>query len=291
MRDVPALMAIEELETQGYRIEHRPIASPTLITDLLARGELEIGVTNHQTVWAAIAKGADIRTVAQFTAPTTVLATQRAIASCADLDGRSMGVSSPTGLSQLLIRDYLDRRCGGAQPQLIVMAESASRAIGLQAGRLDAAVMPGDEIIKLELREPGRFRVLMTHHQEFPAMLIDGFHFNRAWARAHPGAVTDFLRAMLQTYRRIAVDRQLLYDEAQKRLGVDARTAKALADSHFAMRIWDPNGGLTTEKVAYILEFLVKVQTLPARLRVSDVADLSYLEAVLEEIGREDAGS
>jgi ABC-type nitrate/sulfonate/bicarbonate transport system substrate-binding protein len=286
VRDVPVLMAIDDVRAQGYPTEIRHVPGPPLVEDLLARGELDIGVTNYQTMWSAIAKGADVRSIAEFVGPTTVLAARRSIDACAALDGRPMGVYAPTGLSQILVQTYLVRRCAGAAPRLIVLEESSSRVAALMAGRLDAAVIPGEAFVRLELAAPGRFHALMTHRKEFPEMRIDGFHVRRSWAAEHPQAVRDFIRAVLLAQRLVTGSPEVLFAEARKRIGLDERTTRAVADTHLKMRIWDPDGGLTEERVAYVLDFLVKADGLPPGLRVADVADLSYLNAVLDDIGR-----
>ena len=51
--------------------------------------------------------------------------------------------------------------------------------------------------------------------------------------------------------------------------------------------IWDLNGGLTAGNIQDTIDFLVAIEKLPEGLGVEDVADLSYLEAVLEEMGRQ----
>ena len=286
VRDIPLLIALEDLESRGYRIERNQVAGPPVIADLLARGQTDIGVLNNQTMWAAVAKGAAVWTVMQFAAPTTVLAAQQSIKHCTELDGKRMGVSGPSGLSQVLIQIYLRRRCSNAAPQRIVMAESSGRSAALLAGRLDAAVMPGEELIKLQLQAPGRLHALMTHTAEYSNLHIDGFQIRRAWAEAHPGSVRDFLRAVLIAQRRVTADPALLYAEAQKRLGIDEQTARAIGDSHLRAGIWNRDGGLTAADIQDTIDFLVQAEALPAGLTVTQVSNLSYLDDVLNEIGR-----
>ncbi len=286
VRDVPVLIALDDLESRGYRVERNQVSPPPLIADMLARGQTDIGVLNNQTMWSAVARGAPVWTIMQFAGPTSVLAAQRSIQSCTALDGRRMGVSGTTGLSQVLIQLYLRRRCSGATPQLIVMAESSARSAALLSGRLDAAVVPGEELIKLQLQAPGRLHALMTQAAEYANLHIDGFQIRRAWAEAHPESVKDLLRAVLIAQRRVMADPDLLYAEAQKRLGIDEQTARAIGDSHLRAGIWNPDGGLTAADVQYTIDFLVKAEALPAGLTATQVSNLSYLDDVLGEIGR-----
>jgi ABC-type nitrate/sulfonate/bicarbonate transport system substrate-binding protein len=286
VRDIPILIALDDLESRGYRIERSQVAGPPIIADMLARGQTDIGVLNNQTMWSAVAKGAAVWTVMQFAAPTTVLAAQRSIKACSELDGKRMGVSGTAGLSQVLIQIYLRRRCSNAAPELIVIAESSGRRAALLAGRLDAAVMPGEELIKLQLQAPGRLHALMTHAAEYSNLHIDAFQIRRAWAEDHPGSVRDFLRAVLIAQRRITADPALLYAEAQKRLGIDEQTARAIGESHLRAGIWNLDGGLTAADIQETIDFLVKAEVLPAGLTVTLVSNLSYLDDVLDEIGR-----
>jgi ABC-type nitrate/sulfonate/bicarbonate transport system substrate-binding protein len=286
VRDVPLLMAMDSLRAQGYTIETTYLASGALITESLARGDADISMVNNQTIWTAISKGADLRTIAQFTGSTTVFAARREIDDCRALDGKPVGVAATRGVSPSLFGRYLKEQCAGAEPQLVVIPESAGRVAGLVAGELDAAVMPGEAFYQVEEQAPGRFHPLMTYAESFPDVQIDGLHVRREWAGENPEAVKDFLRAMLKAYREVSEEPQVLYEEAAKRLSLDPAVARSVGDSDLQLGIWDANGGLTAENLQYTLDFLKQTDDSLAELRVEDVADLSYLNAVLDEIGR-----
>ena len=130
---------------------------------------------NNQTAWAAIMKGAGIRTVSQFTAPTGLLAASEGVRTCADMHGRRVGIPGAAGLAAMQFRLYIARRCPGIQPQVLIVPESAARAASLLAGRLDASLMPGEELLKLQREAPDRFHVLMTHARSFPTSRSTGY--------------------------------------------------------------------------------------------------------------------
>ena len=67
---------------------------------------------------------------------------------------------------------------------------------------------------------------------------------------------------------------------------MDPAAAKQVGDVYLKANVWDPNGSLTRENVQYTIDFLTGIKSLPAGLKADDVADLSYLNAVLDEIGR-----
>jgi ABC-type nitrate/sulfonate/bicarbonate transport system substrate-binding protein len=247
---------------------------------------VDIAMINNQTVWTAIAKGADLRTIGPFTRTTGVVGAADAIRSCQDLDGKSVGVPSSAGLSPLLFRTYLSRHCPGSQPELVVLPDSNARADALLTGRLDAALLPSEELLKLQRQGSVPLHAMYAYASEFPEVQAEGLHVRREWAAQHGPAIKDFLRAQLLAYRRVIDRPQVLFDESVKRLSIDADTATAIGGSHLAMHIWDGNGLLTADNVQSTIDFLIKANALPPGTQTTQVADFSYLNAVLDEIGR-----
>jgi ABC-type nitrate/sulfonate/bicarbonate transport system substrate-binding protein len=258
VRDVPMLMALDDLAAQGYTVEKTNMASGSLIADALARGDADIGLLNSQTMWMAIVRGAPVRTIAEFTNPTTILAARAEIRSCCDLHGKRLGVATTGGLSPALFRWHLQQNCPGTEPRLFVILESTGRAAALLAGEIDALIAPGEEFVKLQREAPSKFHVLMSWAEEFPDVLIDCLHVRRQWAEQNPECVRDFLRALLLAQRRVVSSPGLLVD-----------------------------GGPTAQEVQRTIDFLTEMASLPRGLNPSAVADLSYLNGVLDEIGRQ----
>jgi ABC-type nitrate/sulfonate/bicarbonate transport system substrate-binding protein len=289
VRDVPLLMAFDDLAAQGYFIEKRYLTGSAVMADLLARGEADIAMLNNQVAWSAAARGAPIRTVSLFTGPSGMLAARPHVRTCADLHGRRVGTPTASGPSPLQLSLYIERHCPGARPQALVIPESAARAAALAAGRLDASLLPGEELFKLQRQAPGSVRAMMTYAEEFPDVQLDGLHVNRTWAAAHPGAVTDFVRAQVRAYRLVQARPERLFEEAVSRLAIDAETATAVGEWHLMRRMWDANGGLTAANVQFTIDFLTRAQALPGGMTVDQVADLAYLDAVLAELGRHDS--
>ncbi len=287
VRDVPMLLALDDLAAQGYTVEKTNMASGALIADALARGDADIGVLNSQTMWLAIVKGAPVRTIAEFTNPTTVLAARAEIRSCRDLHGKRLGVAATGGLSPALFGLHVQQNCPGTEPRFFVILESTGRAAALLAGEIDALIAPGEELVKLQREAPGKFHALMSWAEEFPDILIDCLHVRRQWAEQNRECVRDFLRALLLAQRRVVSSPGLLADESVKRLALDRATAEAVSQAHLRMGTWDANGGPTAREVQSTIDLLTKMASLPRGLKASAVADLSYLNEVLDEIGRQ----
>lgn len=287
VRRVPLLMALEELQSRGIKVERTAMSSGTLIADGLTRGEADIGLLNSQSMWVAITKGAKVRTIAKFSNPSTVVAARADIKGCRDLHEKRLGVSSMGGLHKRLLELHFERSCPGTDPQKLVIGESSARAAALLAGELDAASMPGEELLKLEMERKGRFHALVRYSKDFPGLVFDSIHVRQDWALANRAAVQEFLRALVTAQRRVLKDRELLIRESMKRLDMDREAAVAISDMHIAMPTWDRNGGPREEEVRSTIEVLQGIGDLPRGVAPADLADLSYLKEVLDRIGRE----
>jgi ABC-type nitrate/sulfonate/bicarbonate transport system substrate-binding protein len=184
-----------------------------------------------------------------------------------------------------MVNQYLKEKCPGVTPQTVIIASTASRTAALLAGQIDATPVEYDNLLRAERDAPGRFHALVDFTQEFPKVDITGYYVNPDWASKNPQVVKDFLRALLEARRQIQ-DKQNLRQAVIKYFGADDAPAQSAAEAYLARGIWDVNGGLTTENVLYMMNFFSTAGVLPAGLKAENIVDLSYLNAVLDEIGR-----
>jgi ABC-type nitrate/sulfonate/bicarbonate transport system substrate-binding protein len=286
MRFVPTLMALDDLQAQGYSVTNTSVASSALITDALARGDADVATFNNQTMWTAIAKGAAARTIMEGTGSSPYLLVKQGINSCQELNGRSVATPSQTGLDPIMFSTFMRERCPGINPQVVVIGENAGRGAALIAGQVDAALMQFQDTLQIEQKAPGKFQRLIDFGKEYPQVLVNGLQMSEQWAAQNPQLAKDLVRAMLSAHRRVNANPQLLYDEGVKRLGLDPAIAKQVGDACLQSGMFDPNGGLTMENLKYTLDFLLQVNGVPPGLKAEDVADLTLLNTVLDEIGR-----
>lgn len=286
VRDVPMLMAIDDLRAQGYTVEVTLLASGALIAEGLNRGEADLALINNQTMWTAVKKGAPVRTLLQAVDNTTVLIVKQGTTSCSALDGKPVGLPTLTGLNPSLLNLYLKANCPGAAPKFVAIPESAGRTAALLSGQLEATTVPGEEFLKLEKEAPGKFAMLLVFAQAFPQLRVEGLHARKDWLDKNPQVARDFARALLEANRKVTASPHVLYDEAVKRLTIDAATAKQIADTHLRLKVWDPNGALTQQNVESTIAFLADINAVPKDTAFAEVADLSVLEDVLKAIGR-----
>jgi ABC-type nitrate/sulfonate/bicarbonate transport system substrate-binding protein len=285
--DLPTVMADALLAADGYDVAPTFFASAQLAADALARGQVDVGNGATRTFWAAIAKGASIATVMEQVGNTWAIVSTSDIRTCADLHARRLAITGEGSVSAVMSGAYLRDQCPGVEPRIVTIAGSEHRAAAILAGRIDAAPLELAESLYLAALAPGRFRTLVRFADDLPSLATTGVHVNRLWAAAHPRAVRDYLRALLMTHRRIVRQPDLLIGEARVRLRFDPTLVAQVADAYLHSKAWDVNGRLTDAVVRDSLAFFIRSGRLPNSLTVERVADLSYLERVLTDIGRQ----
>ncbi len=286
IRDVPSMMAFDALRAQGYTVEEEDLATSIVVASALARGDIDIGGLNNQTAWDAIANGANTRVIISRYALSPLIGAKEEIKTCGDLDGKSVALSGTSGYTPTLFDFYLKQNCPGSKPKILVIADAGTRTAALQSGEIDAAQIEPQDIVELARVAPGRFHTLVALEQAFPQLQGSGLYVRQDWAKQNPKLLHDFIRAMLQANRRVNENPPVLFSESVSRLGLDPAVAEKAGTMELEYNAWDVNGGMTPERVRYTLDFFAKIDPAIAGLGVEDVADLSYLSAVLDELGR-----
>ena len=285
--DIPTMMVIDLLKSEGYDVQPIEFADTEVETAALAGGQIDIGRVSTVTHWAAVAKGAKILTVMEMSANDWYLLAKPEIKSCADLQGHSVGVTSTGSLSAALLKAYIQQNCPGTTTNTLVISNSETRATAMLANQMDASLLKMGDAVRLQRKAPGRFPTLANFSQDLRALKVSGVFTNADFASQHPDRVKDVIRAYLTIHRQIRQDPSQVSRQLMERMNLDADTAGALAQSYQAQNIWDVNGGMTMQDIQYSLDFFTHSGSLPPGLKPQDVADLSYLDAVLADMGRQ----
>lgn len=288
--DIPWLMAIDSLEEQGYTTETISFSSAALSVTAMTQGDIDMATTTNQVAWAAVGKGAPVASFMDKAANTSMIITGQDVQTCADWDGKSVAIPNVSSVSGVLFNTYMEMHCPDTQPEAVMLSGGSNRTAALLAGAVDAAAQDLDDLIRIEQDRPGDFRVTIDFAQEFPRVHIYSYAMSRDFAEQHPEIVKDVIRAVL-TARRSLQDPQVLRDAISKYMELEPDRAQQMADTYLAQEVWDVSGAHVLEMVQATLDFLQTQGTLPAELSPEDVADLSYLDAVVDEIGPPESAS
>lgn len=281
--DLPSLLAHRALEKDGYRVEPTFFAQPELAVEALASGGLEVGNGGSRAFWAAVAKGADLLMVMEHSENGYRLATLSGIARCEDLHGRTLALASRGALPTALGEAYL-QRCSAAKPRVLVMPHSGDRLAALLAGAVDAAVLQRADVTRLEQQARGRFTTLVGFSAAFPDLDFEGVFVTRRFAETQRRAVIDYVRERIRANRRVLANPGLLFEEA-RRWPTMGTIDDVIVEGEVRAPAWTRDGGLTRESVTATLDFFIRTGSLPASLTTDQVADFSFVEEALSEIG------
>jgi ABC-type nitrate/sulfonate/bicarbonate transport system substrate-binding protein len=286
-KDIPRLMAIDSLKEQGYDVEVTTFAQSALVPVAMQRGDIDIGDVTTNLAWTAIAKGTDIRSVVGEANMTFQLVTKQNIQSCQDLGSRTLAFSTRQAVGFVMFQDYVNRSCPGTSPQILLIADSSNRMASLESGKVDGAYLEIEDWLRLEREAPGKYRDAVDFGKEFPNVEYSTFTVRKGWAQQNPEVVKDYIRALLSAYRRLVGHPDEMQNELEKYIPADSAVAQEWANTFASSSVWDVNGALTEQNIQSTIDYLASKGSLPTGVKGSDVADLSYLNAVLDEIGRQ----
>jgi ABC-type nitrate/sulfonate/bicarbonate transport system substrate-binding protein len=285
LSDLPRLMAVDALRAKGYNIEAVAIDDVTVAVQAMNQGALDISNLPNLQAWAAIDKGASIVTILDDAAATRLLAAAPGIEQCGDLDGKKVATVNVNSVQTAMVNRYIEENCPGAAPEYLVVAGANNRMAGLLAGQVDAALLDMTQQLRMERDGETRAHVLVSFTEEFPTLKTNSHFARRDFLEQYPEAARDFVRAMLEARRSIQ-DPHVLSEQFVKYIKLEPVAASSAAETYLAHKVWDVNGALSPELLQENIDFLVELSGLAPGITPEEIADLSYLNAVLEEIGR-----
>ncbi len=286
-RDIPLLMALDLLEQEGYTIERMIFAETEMTLEALARGDADMASSGLTAAWTAISNGAAIHSVVGRTKYSFGILTRKDIETCADLDGQPFAMRTTTGINPAMLTKYVENHCPGITLNPVVIGSSESRRAAMLSGEIGASFLEPDDLLEMEKESPGQFHMLVNLGNEFPGLIFNVVSVGKAWGEQHPELVQAFIRALLTSIRSINTDSKVLEDNLVQRLSMAPDEAQETAAVYLNPSVWDNNGSMTTETVQFNIDFLEAAEAIPPGLTVEDLVDLSYLNAVLDDIGRQ----
>ena len=286
----PYLAALDALRAQGYTIDTPIIESSELLTQAVASGQFAFGSGANNTVLAANQAGANLKVItSRVKNEWTLYARTATITSCADLGGKSLAIHSEGAVSTAMVRNYIEENCSGTAPNYIVIPGSPNRLAALLADQIDASPLELGDSLTIDTQASDRFSLLASLANDLPNLQTTSIYVNGHFAAANPGTVLALVRAVITEYRRIAGDAAALKADAEEYTGdsIDPATIDLAADKYTELKMFDVNGGITAENLDYTARFFGPDGTgsVSSNFALDEWTDLSYLEAVLSELG------
>jgi ABC-type nitrate/sulfonate/bicarbonate transport system substrate-binding protein len=285
--------AMEDLNTQGYTVTIQNINTPELVIEGAAKGTFQFGDGSVSAVLSAVAKGAQLRVISDRSGNEWSLVTKSDIANCQGLAGKNVGVTSLGSSVTAMLKSWIAKTCPGTTPNYLVIATSDQRALALIANQIDGAPLQIQDSLPLltKAEHSGKFKALVNFQRDLPEVLINTVYTNTDFARENPGTVVAALKAILQANRKVADDPAYLKNMTLKYIpNVDQATLDAVVKTYRDLGLFDVNGGLTAEKIAFNAKFYGPAPegtgSVPKVLAPNEWADLTYLNIALNELGK-----
>src|SRR5215468_2606260 len=270
---------------QGLKVEISQFKDDQLALKALIAGELDSFEGGPQGVFAADAKGADVKLLGchWIVVPHGIYANEK-IAKVEDLKGKQIAVSAPNSMPDMLARSALAKfGVSDGEVKLAAVGGDKDRYQALIGGVVDAAVVSNE----YQPVAPKNIHLLVAGRDAVPNFLrVCIVSTGKKLAERGEDAV-KFLAAEMNALRyalshrdeTIALTRELIHAKAD-----DPRPAFVYDDA-VEHRAVDPTLPLPEEKIQWIQEQMVKAGRLKAPMELKAVTAPEYREKALQVLG------
>jgi NitT/TauT family transport system substrate-binding protein len=270
---------------QGLKVEISQFKDDQLALKALIAGELDSFEGGPQGVFAADAKGGDVKLLGchWVVVPHGIYATDK-ISKVEDLKGKQIAVSAPNSMPDMLARSALAKfGVTDTDVKLAAVGGDRDRYQALIGGVVDAAVISNE----YQPIAPKNIHLLVAGRDAVPNFLRVCIVSSAKKLAERGDDAVKFLAAEMSALRfalshrdeTIALTRELIHAKTD-----DLRPAFVYDDAiqHHAV---DPTLPLPAEKIQWIQEQMVKAGKLKAPLTLKDVTAPEYREKALTIIG------
>ena len=270
---------------QGLKIETSQFKDDQLALKALIAGELDSFEGGPQGVFAADAKGADVKLLGchWIVVPHGIYANEK-IKKVEDLKGKQIAVSAPNSMPDMLARSALAKfGISDSEVKLAAVGGDKDRYQALIGGVVDAAVVSNE----YQPVAPKNVHLLVAGREAVPNFLRVCMVSSAKKLAERGDDAVKFLAAEMAALRfalanrdaTIALTRELIHAKHD-----DPRPAFVYDDAvqHHAV---DPTLPLPAEKIQWIQEQMVKAGKLKAPLDLKVVTAPEYRERALKVLG------
>lgn len=283
-----AKAAADALKPDGFEIDTPVMTSAELSVEGVSNGQFAFGTSGNSTALLAIEAGGDLQLVVDNIANEWSLYASNDIKECADLNGQPVGIFSEGGVSTAMVRNYFATECPDAKPEYLVLGDSQARAAALVSGQIKGTPVELSDALNLNTTAPDKVHRLASFAESLPDLKTTSFYGNTTFMKANPDSTRAFIRALIEQYRKIDEDPAYLKEITLKYYPGVAQDTLDAATAEYANGHYFPvNGGLNADNLEYTIKFFEDAGVLKPGLSPDRAADLSYMNAVLDEMGKQ----
>lgn len=273
-------------EKRGLKIELTQIKAGATLMKALIAGEIDSVDMGAAESIVAAARGTGVKIVGCTWpgVPQVVLA-KADIKSLADLKGKTVAISSPGSLPDLLFRGMLDNaNVPFAEVKLATQGADLDRYKSLVAGITDAAVVSNE----FEAVMPPNIKVLASGTTALPKFIRLCVATSNKVLAERRGDLVKFLAAEMDAYKFAATHR----DETVKlsreltHAKPDDKRAEFIVDEALKNKQIDPTLAVPADRIEWMQQLFIKAGVLKQAAPVSTLIDASVREEAAKLAGK-----
>ena len=273
---VPLLAAIDTMRVAGREIAVVELAEPELAIEGLALGRYAISAESTSPALIANERGAPIVLIGDVVGNQWGFYAQDGIETCADLDGKPVGIFSEGAVATAMIRTWIEENCGEARPQYLVIGGSDVRAQALQAGEIAATALELADVAALEAAGTPLGEPLANFSRDLPDLHPQTIYASSEFLAASPAAAQAFIDAVAAEHERINADPAYLVGLVERYLPDSVTPAlPATAQRYVDAGLFDVTA-LTEENVQYTIDFFIDAGVISEGMTPAKAANLTF---------------
>jgi NitT/TauT family transport system substrate-binding protein len=274
-------------EKQGLKIEMVQFTGDALALKALIAGELDSYEGSPGGPMLASSQGADVKLLGCYWPGLTYgIYAKSSIASAKDLRGKSMAISAPGALPDLLARAVLEQNgVPSDEVRFAAMGSDTDRYRAVSVGNVDAAAASTEFV---PLAAAAGVKLLVHAHDAVPNYLRFCSYVSGKTLTQRNAEVVSFLAAQIASLRYAMANRDKVIELATKitEAKPDDPRAPYVFDEVKKYSAIDPEMPIPLEKLAWMRDLLTKTGNLTKPVDFSKLADGSAREKALGVVGK-----
>jgi NitT/TauT family transport system substrate-binding protein len=273
-------------QAEGVRVDIPILRSATTGIQALVGGSTQFDATTADAMITAVDKGQELELIGGIINGATYrLVATKKFQSFKDLKGATIGVSSLTSGSTVLLRLMLEKN-GIHYPRdftLLSVGGTPERLAALESGRLDATLLAAPlsyKAVDLGYTKIGDVYEYVNHYQ------LSGLAVTKRWARDNPDTVKKVLRGLIRGFQWLHQNKEEAITFISSELKLERRYAEAGWEEYARSKAWPPKGDIDVEGVKTQIQILAQRDNTSGPLAPAEkYINLSYLRAAQKELG------
>lgn len=280
------LIAMDELNKQGWNIFLVELASGDLVVQAVMNGQVTFGTGQLPAVLLAQQKGAPLTQLLEFAGNTWTVYAKPEYATCDGLNGRKFAVHALTSFTYLYPLAWMSDTCPSSKPDWMIVPGSSNRLAAIQTGEIDATTLELTDAMVLQAKTDNAFKSVVNFAEVLP--FVTGTHWGYSdFITSHPNTTTVWVQTILAQHKKLMTDPVYFKTQLDKYLPEYAKAGVSdqIVELYTKLNIFPPDGGMSEQAMSATIDFLVEHDLLKSGLSAAETMDRSYIQRALQVSG------